>query len=96
MKSSIKIWREKRERYKYLEQTGKVISFTKIYETPNGFNGPYVVVMVEVGKRRVIGQLIGSVNQNIKIGDNVVGVVRRLRKPGKKEVIEYGVKWKKK
>ncbi|MFH2061672.1 MAG: OB-fold domain-containing protein [Candidatus Beckwithbacteria bacterium] len=92
MKSSVKIWREKEERYKYLGEIGRVVSFTKIHEAPKGFKGPYTIVMVEVGEKRVVGQLVAD---QIKIGQKVVGVLRRLREPNPKEVIEYGVKWKK-
>ncbi|MEA3354940.1 MAG: OB-fold domain-containing protein [Patescibacteria group bacterium] len=96
MKSSIKIWREKEERYVFLSKIGRVVSFTKIHEAPKGFRSSYIVVMVEVENgERVVGQLVGDVKQSIKIGDKVIGVLRKLREPEKKEVIKYGVKWKK-
>ena len=94
MKSVVKIWRESKERYKNLDQKGKVVSWTKIIEPPAGWQGQYYVVMVElVDKKRVMGQLVDS--KKIKTGDEVVGVVRKLGEVGSNEVIEYGVKWKK-
>lgn len=91
MRSAVKIWREKRERYKHLDKVGKVISFTKIHEAPDGFKGQYMVGIVEVDKGKTVGQVVGEV----KIGDRVVGVLRKLGDSPKQEVIEYGVKWKK-
>jgi len=83
----VKIWRERKGRYKYLGQTGRVVSWSRI------MTGNYWVVMVEFGKKdRTVGQLVGK--KKPKIGDKVIGVVRRLRQPGKEEVIEYGVKFK--
>lgn len=94
MRSAVKIWRESRDRYLNLDKTGKVISFTKINSPPEGFGGvAYMVVIVELSsKKRVVGELV---DQEIKIGDQVKGVLRRLGKVQKDEVIEYGVKWKK-
>jgi len=94
MKSVVKIWRESKERYKNLDKKGKVASWTKIIESPVGWQGQYYVVLVELeDKTRMVGQLVES--KKIKIGDRVVGVIRKLGEVEKNEVIEYGVKWKK-
>lgn len=93
MNSAIKIWREKKDRYQDLDEVGEVVSWTKINSPPEGFGDkPYGVVMVELDKKMVVGQLIDS---EVKIGDKVRGVLRRLGVVKKDEVIEYGVKWKK-
>ena len=93
MRSAVRIWRESGERYKNLDKVGKVVSFTKICSPPQGFGDkPYMVVMVEFGKKgRVVGELV---DEEIKTGDKVKGVIRRLGKAEKDEVLEYGVKWK--
>lgn len=90
MRSPVKLWREKEERYKHLDKVGRIVSFTKIHEAPDGFKGQYMVGIIEVDKVRVVGQIVGEV----KTGDKVVGVLRRLGDSLKQEVIEYGVKWK--
>jgi|GEM_PF-4562849 uncharacterized OB-fold protein len=94
MITAIKIWREKEERYKNLNKTGKVISWTRIISPPKGFGDKaYIVVMVEFSdKQRVIGELVDG---KIKTGDKVQGILRKLGKVKANEVIEYGVKWKK-
>ena len=94
MKSSIKIWREKEERYSHLDKIGKVVSWTKIESPPKGFGDKaYGVAMVEfLDKSRVVGELV---DKTIKTGDKVCGVLRKIGKAKRDEVIEYGVKWKK-
>jgi uncharacterized OB-fold protein len=95
MRSPVKIWRERKERYRYLGEEGEVVSFTRIMEGMEGFGKEaYWIVLVEMGKKkRVMGQWVER--EEPKIGDGVIGVLRRVRQPEKTEVIEYGVKWKK-
>ncbi len=96
MKSAVRIWRDRKQRYKYLGVRGKVVSFTKIIHGPEGFSkSPYWVVLVELeskAKTRVEAQLVGR--QAPKIGVKVVGVMRRLGVADKQGVIEYGVKFR--
>jgi uncharacterized OB-fold protein len=94
MTSAIKIWREKEERYLNLNKVGRVVSWTKIVSPPNGFGEKaYIVVMVEFGdKSRVVGELV---DEKVKTGDKVYGILRKLGEAKTDEVIEYGVKWKK-
>ena len=94
MRSAAKIWRGKEKRLKNLGKTGKVVSWTKILESPEGFEDkPYYVVMVEVKDKKAVGQMVEG--REPKVGDKVVGVLRRLGEAKRDEVIEYGVKWKK-
>ncbi len=94
MRSAIKIWRESKDRYKYLDKVGEVVSFTWINSPPKGFSDKsYMVVMVElIDGKRVVGELVG---EKIKMGDRVKGILRRIGKATSDEVIKYGVKWKK-
>ncbi len=93
MKSAVKIWREKEERLESLNKLGKVVSWTRILEAPAGFEGVYIVVMVEMRKgKRVVGELIGG--KEPEFGGRVKGVLRRIGKRDKAGVIEYGVKFK--
>ena len=94
MKSAVKIWRERKERYKNLGKTGRVVSWTKIIEAPDGWQGQYYGVIVELDdKLKVMGQMADC--KKIRVGDKVIGVLRRLGEARENEVIEYGVKWKK-
>ena len=99
MKSAIKVWRHQSNNYRFLGQTAKVISKTRIIEAPLGFKGPYWVVLVELTHSTSSGQVTKLVGQwsdigEPKIGMKVTGVLRRIGETGKAEAIEYGVKWK--
>ena len=88
MKSTVKIWRDKEKRYRYLEKIGKIVSFTKIID------GNYFAGIIEMkNKKRTAGELVDM--KEVKMGEKVEGVLRRLGKSEKNKVIEYGVKWKK-
>lgn len=53
---------------------------------------PYWVGIVAFGKKKVVGQILAE--KDPKIGDRVVGVIRRLCVPDETGIIEYGVKFK--
>jgi len=93
MKSAVQVWRRQKTNYQNLGKTGVVISKTRIIEAPNGFVGPYWVVMVKLDKNnRVVGQWADEAEP--KIGMKTVGVLRRIGEADPTGVIEYGVKWK--
>jgi len=95
MKSAVRVWREKEERYKNLDKTARVVSWTKIMEPMDGFGRmSYVVVLIKMKDgQKAVGQIVGKLP---KTGDKVVGVLRRWSdKSEKKGAIEYGVKWRK-
>jgi len=95
--SPAKIWREAKARYQYLGKSGLLISFTKIWQGPAGFetNSPYWVGMVRLkGNQKVTGQIIGNQEEKLKMGVKVKGVLRILNKGNETGVIEYGVKFK--
>ncbi|AKM79870.1 MAG: hypothetical protein UX85_C0008G0028 [Candidatus Beckwithbacteria bacterium GW2011_GWB1_47_15] len=97
---AVSVWRRQKTNYQNLGIVGKVVSKTRIIEAPQGFVGPYWVVMVAAplrsesfeGQERVVGQWADVVEP--KIGMKVVGVLRRIGEAGSSGVIEYGVKWK--
>lgn len=93
MKLPVAVWRHQKTNYQNLGAIGRVVSKTRIIEAPSGFSGPYWVVLVQLGKQRVVGQWADEVEP--KIGMKTVGVLRRIGESGSAEVIEYGVKWKK-
>ncbi len=94
--SPVKIWRNQKKTTEVLGNFGTVISFTVIRVPPLGFGNqvPYPVVIAKLGKRLVVGQLVGNDDKNIKIGMKVRTVLRRIKDPGKEGVIPYGIKFK--
>jgi len=94
MKSAVQVWRSQKTNYQNLGQSGRVISKTRIIEAPNGFIGPYWVVMVKLNKNlKVVGQWADEAEP--KIGMKTVSILRRIGEAEPAGVIEYGVKWRK-
>lgn len=94
-----KLWRERKDRYRFFGKEGKLVSFTRVVEGPEGFEKrPYWVGIIEFpgegGQReeRVAGQLVG-VNGSLKKGIRVRGVLRRIGEAAQADLIQYGVKF---
>jgi hypothetical protein len=91
----IRLWRNQTERYQYLGKPGKLVNVSQVITVPKELSpfAPYWVGLVELkGGRRVTAAIIG-LNRPPQPGDRVVGVMRRLRPPDEKGIIEYGVKF---
>ncbi len=97
MISPVKIWRNQKKVQKILGLCGKIISYTKVFLPPVGFESqaPYVVVVVKLEKMgNYTAQLVDWHEDNLVIGQKVIAVLRRTRDPGEEGVIPYGVKFK--
>ncbi len=80
-----------------LGRTGKIISWTTVRVPPADFSdqAPYPVALVELdGGGRITAQLVDWEDQNLKTGQKVANVVRRIIKPNTEGVIPYGIKVK--
>lgn len=96
MSSPITVWRHHKNLKKYLNQEGKIIVWTKVFVAPSGFEheAPYFVAIVEFeNKNRMPLQLVDFDNEP-KLNQKVITIVRRLGKVKLDEVIEYGIKAK--
>ena len=71
-----------------LEGTGKVVTYTKLFATPEGIEEmPLVLGILEFGDAvRVTGQIL---NQDVKIGDKVRPVWGKIRKAQGKDVFGF-------
>ena len=97
MKSAVTIWRKQKKDKLLLGQQGKIVTWTTINIPPPKFMGltPYSVVLVELeNKQKVYGQLVNFEENELKIGQKVMSILRRSGKVGAEDVIEYGVKFK--
>ncbi len=96
MISPVKIWRNQKKIREGLGLIGRIITFTYIRVPPEGFeeHAPYPVVMVDVGRRKLIGQLVDFTEAQLKIGQEVKAVLRRIWEPDAEGVIPYGIKFK--
>ncbi len=89
------IWRRHKELHKHLGKKGKVITWTKIFVAPEGFESevPYVCAIIEFAdKSRVTVQVVDVSDSEIKEGQKVEVVLRRIGKAAPDGLIQYGVK----
>ncbi|HUV47145.1 MAG TPA: hypothetical protein VMW29_03355 [Candidatus Bathyarchaeia archaeon] len=95
MQSPIVYWRERKKEYRFLDRVGKLVSFTKIFNPPAGFEPwPYYSAIAEFrnGLKKT-GQLVLE-GKKPKIGGKVLGVIRRIGLQDKSGIINYGIKFK--
>jgi hypothetical protein len=84
----------KLEPYK-LSRKGKIISYTTIYSAADGFEDqvPYVLAIIELEDGpRITTQITDCDPSEVKIGDEVEMVFRRMGQDGDDGVIYYGYK----
>lgn len=97
MNSPIQVWRTTKELHKMLGRKGKIVVWTRIFVAPSGFEHelPYVVAIVEFGKgdRKTL-QMVDYDESQLKPGQEVITVVRRIGKAAPDDVIMYGLKVK--
>ena len=97
MQSPVKIWRNQKKITNLLGKSGKIISWTIIRTPPAQFmdQAPYGVVLVELEDgMRLTAQLVDWQPEQLKIGQRVTTVVRRVTQPNADGVIPYGIKVK--
>jgi len=78
-----------------LKDRGKIVSFTVVHVPPNGFEGqtPYALAIVELEEGpRLTAQITDCDPNQVKIGDDVEMVFRRVGQEGEDGVIYYGYK----
>ena len=94
--SPVKLWRNQKKMRALLGRIGVIETFTIIYQSPKGFENqaPYPVVIADFGKKKMIGQLVDYTDEQIKIGQKVRTVVRRMKEDTKEGIIPYGIKFK--
>lgn len=76
---------------------GELYSFTTLYQAPLGYEGglPYAVGMIKLDKGPMVEAQLTDVNpQDLKIGQRVEMVTRKLRELGEEGLIVYGYKFR--
>lgn len=97
MVSPVKVWRHQKKIAKFIGQTGKILSFTLIRVASLEFKqqAPYPVVIVKMDAGLgMVGQLVDWEEKDLKIGQKVKAVYRKIREPDSEGVIPYGIKFK--
>lgn len=80
-----------------MPRTGKIISHTKVFVGPTGFEieAPYALALIELeNKTKVLSQIVDSDDRDIKIGAKVKKMFRRIQTAGDTGTISYGYKFK--
>ena len=89
------IWRQSKGLHKEAGKVGKILSFTRIYAAPQGFEHqvPYYsgIIKFEDGIAKPL-EIIDFDTNNIKIGAKVKTVIRRIGLSEPEELIRYGIK----
>lgn len=96
MNSPVQIWRNHKKLHQYLGKTGKVITWTKIYVAPKGFEKqvPYAVAIIEFEDGQRLPLQVVDLDHELKVGEKVITCVRRIVGVEADEVIEYVIKAK--
>lgn len=77
--------------------TGTVYSFTEISSPASGFEEqvPYVFAIIELDEgARVNGQIVDASKKDVKIGDKVEPVFRKIQSNDPEGLIHYGFKFR--
>jgi len=97
MISPVKIWRRQKVVRERIGHKGKIISWTIIMVPGADFKdvAPYPVAIVELEDgSRAVGQVVDYMKEDLKVGREVVGILRKVRRPNDDGVIAYGLKFK--
>lgn len=76
---------------------GKIVSFTKIFVPPAGFEAqaPYIVALVKLDNgRNFTAQMVDWEEKQLQIGQKVKTILRKTRDPGEEGIIPYGIKFR--
>jgi uncharacterized protein len=75
---------------------GKIVAFTQIHSGPSMFEeqAPYCVAIIDLEEgARMTAQIVDTKYSELKIGQEVIAVLRKFYKSGEKGVIHYGTKF---
>lgn len=81
----------------YFKGTGKVYSFTEISSPATGFEEqvPYVFAIISLDEgSNVTGQIVDAVKADVRIGDRVESVFRKIQSEDPEGLIHYGFKFR--
>lgn len=93
----VKIWRRGKKIATHIGKTGTIVQWTIVRVPPKNFadQAPYPVVIVKLSTgESVTGQLVDWTETDLKPGQKVVAVMRRVTYGDTDSVISYGIKYK--
>ena len=95
--SPVKLWRRQKNTSALIGKKGKILNWTIIRIPARSFvdQAPYPVVIVKMENgENMIGQLVDWQEKDLKIGKEVISVLRRLKTEEKEDIIYYNIKFR--
>lgn len=92
----VKQWRRQKDVSKLIGQEGTILSFTLIRVAAKGFGkeSPYPVVIVKMENgKKLIGQLVDWEAEDLKKGQKIRAVLRKLTPDHTENIIAYIIKF---
>lgn len=92
----VKLWRRQKDVSLLIGQVGTILSFTLIRVAAKGFGkeSPYPVVIVKMDNgNKLIGQLVDWESDDLKKGQKVRAVLRKLTPDHTENIIAYVIKF---
>lgn len=85
-------WRQSKTWQQWLGRTGTVIASTSIHVAPPQLAAfvPYSYVIVDFGSEKM--EFMGAGQDELRVGDEVICVLRKLCVPSDEALIPYGIK----
>lgn len=75
---------------------GTIYSYTTVMDAPEGYEGqaPYIVAIVQLDEGVSISAQLTDIDGEVRIGDRVEMVTRKLTTEGERGMIVYGYKFR--
>jgi uncharacterized OB-fold protein len=75
--------------------TGKLFSYSEIFMSPEGYDGPYAMALVDLDEGpRLLAQITDAEPDDLRIGMRLEMVVRKVLESGQDGAIVYGYKFR--
>lgn len=97
MTSPVKLWRRQKFIPELLGKTGRIVSWTIIRTPPIGFKqyAPYIAALIEFDDgQRMAGQVVDVKLDEVRTGQKVEAILRKVREAEAEGVIPYGIKFR--
>ena len=92
----VKLWRRQKDVGLLIGQEGTILSFTLIRVAAKGFGkeSPYPVIIAKMDNgKKLIGQLVDWKQEDLKKGQKVKAVLRKLTPDHTENIIAYVIKF---
>jgi uncharacterized OB-fold protein len=95
--SPVKLWRRQKNTSSLIGKKGKILLWTIIRIPARSFidQAPYPVVIVKMEDgENMVGQLVDYKDKDLKKGQRVISVLRKLTTKQNEDIVYYNIKFK--